>query len=228
MPIRGRILSTEGKPIAGVTIEVVAIMVPGKPDDFLKALQREWRTAETMMTKELTLPVTKVLRVSATDKEGRFEVTGAGAGRLVALELKGAAIGEGQIGIVTQEGLDIQAINQAMAKGRSRTSRLYGPTFDHIAEVARLGRTIEGTAREAGTAKPVAGVTIQAMGNAIASAVTTDARGHYRLQGLRRAPESTLQVIPPTNTPLIGRWVRLSEAPILSIPSTPTSNCRVV
>ena len=217
MPIRGRILSTEGKPIVGVTIEVAAIMVPSKLDDFLKALQRERRAAETMMTKQLTLPMTKVLRITATDKDGRFEVTGAGAGRLVGIELKGAVITQRQIGIVTQEGLDLKAINQGMAKGRSGSPGFYGPTFDHIAE-RNSNRPIEGIVREAGTGKPVAGVTIQAMGNALASAVTTDARGHYRIEVLRRAPEYTLHVTPPTNMPLIGRWVNLSEAPNSSEP----------
>jgi RNA polymerase sigma factor (sigma-70 family) len=82
LPIRGRVLTTEGKPVAGAVVEVVAIMVPGKLDDCLKALQREWRAAETMMTKQLNVPVTKVLRVTPSNKDGRFEVAGAGAGRV--------------------------------------------------------------------------------------------------------------------------------------------------
>jgi RNA polymerase sigma factor (sigma-70 family) len=212
MPIHGRILSTEGKPIAGVTIEVNVVMVPGKLDDFLKALQREWRAAETMMTKQLTLPMTKVLRSTATDKDGRFVVSGAGAGRLVGLELKGAAIVQRQIGIVTQEGIDLKAINQGMARSRSGSPGFYGPTFDHIAE-RNSHRPIEGVVREVGTGKPVAGVTIQAMGNTLASAATTDTHGHYRIQGLRPAPEYTFQVTPPTNLPLIGRWVNLTDVP---------------
>jgi RNA polymerase sigma factor (sigma-70 family) len=212
VPIRGRILSTEGKPIPGVAVDVVGIMVPGKLDELLKALQREWRAAETLMTKQLSLPLTKVLRVTASDKDGRFEVAGAGAGRLVGLELKDQSIAHTQLLVVTQGDLDIKAINQAMAQGRSRSGGLYGPSFEYIA-VRNRNVSIEGTVREAGTRKTVAGATIQPAGIAGVSAVTSDTRGRYRILAPRQAEQYTLYVTPPANTSLIGRWMRLPKGP---------------
>ena len=39
---------------------------------------------------------------------------------------------------------------------------MYGPSFEHVIERAEANRTIEGTVREAGNGKPVAGATVQA------------------------------------------------------------------
>jgi RNA polymerase sigma factor (sigma-70 family) len=209
VPIRGRILTTEGKPIVGVAVEVIAILVPGKLDDFLKALQREWRAAEMMMSKQLTLPVTKVMRVRASAKDGRFEIAGAGADRLVGIQLMSASFARTHFLVVTREGFDAKAMNEAIAKTGRGAAVSYGPSFDYIAEP---NRPIDGTVRETGTGKPVAGATIQVMGNAFVSPVTTDAHGRYRMLGLRRAQQYTLTVTPPANMPLIGRSVNLPDA----------------
>src|SRR5262249_7394941 len=47
VPIRVRIVTTEGKSVPGVSVNVGGVLVPGKLDDFLTALQRGWRAAET-------------------------------------------------------------------------------------------------------------------------------------------------------------------------------------
>jgi RNA polymerase sigma factor (sigma-70 family) len=216
VPIRGRVLSTEGKPIAGVGVEVVGIMVPGNLEEFLKALQREWRAAETMMTKQLSLPVTKVLRVTSSDNDGRLEIAGAGAQRLVALQLTHPSLAKSDVLVLTSEATDVKAFNQALSNSssrrESRTGRfvpvLSGPSFEHIAEP---GRVIEGTIREAGTGKPVTGANIQANGNVSVSAALSDAAGRYRIVGLRKAERYTLRVTPPANRPLIGSEVGVPD-----------------
>jgi RNA polymerase sigma factor (sigma-70 family) len=223
VPIHGRILSTEGKPIAGVTIKVDVVMDPGKLDDFLKALERGWRAAETMMAKQLTLPLTKALRVTASDKEGRFEIAGAGAERLVSLQMTHPALAVSDLLVVTHEGTDVKALNDALAKPASRRDPringyvpvLRGPSFEHIAEP---GRVIEGTVREAGTGKPVAGATIQANGNAAVTAVVSDARGHYRIIGLRKAQRYVLRINPPVDMPLVGSEMAVSDTSALLEP----------
>jgi RNA polymerase sigma factor (sigma-70 family) len=209
VPIRGRILTTEGKPIVGVAVNVGAVMVPAKLDDFLKALQREWRAAETMMTKQLTLPMTNVLRVTASDKEGHFEIAGSGADRLVSIELINANLARSHFLVVTHEGFDVKAMNEAIAKTGRGAAVYFGPSFDYIAEP---GQVIEGTVRETDTGKPVVGATIQANGNMAVNAVVSDARGGYRIVGLRKAQRYSLRITPPVNMPLIGSEVVLSDA----------------
>jgi hypothetical protein len=210
VPIRGRILSTEGKPIVGVTLNVGAVMVPGKLGDFLKkALQGEWSAAETMMTKDLLLPVTKLLRVTGSDKDGRFQIAGTGADRLVSVELINARLARTHFLVVTREGFDAKAMNEAIAKTGRGAALVYGPSLDYIAEPNRL---VEGTVREGHTGKPVIGATIQAMDTFVAP-VISDSAGRFRMMGVRRAKQYTLSLTPPAKMSLIGRAVSFPDVP---------------
>jgi RNA polymerase sigma factor (sigma-70 family) len=209
VPIRGRILSTEGKPVVGATVTVIGLMVPDKLDEFLQALRREWRAAETMMSKQLNLPLTEVLRVTRSDRDGRFEVKGAGADRLIGLEVTHPGMAQGRLLVITHEGFDAKAANQAMAQRERGIGQLYGPSFEYVAEPARA---LEGVIREAGTGKPVAGATVQVTANTAVQAATSDAQGRYRILGLRKAPQYTLNVTAPSDAPLMGRWVKVADA----------------
>jgi hypothetical protein len=191
------------------------VLVPGKLDEFLTALQRGWRAAETLPHKQLSLPVTKMLRITASDKDGRFEIAGAGADRLVSIEVRGAGVASGTLGVITQKGLDAEALKKSLRvtegdRDRGPGPGLFGPTFEHIVEPAR---PIEGTVREAGTNNPVKGATIQVTGNAGVKAAVSDERGHYRIPGLRKVKQYSLNATAPKDAPLIGRWVRVNDTP---------------
>jgi RNA polymerase sigma factor (sigma-70 family) len=209
VPIHGRVVSTEGKPLAGATVTVVGLMVPGKLDEFLQALQRESRAAETTLSKQLNLPLTPALHVTPSDQNGRFEVRGAGADRLIGLEVRHPAMAPAQLLVVTHQGFDAKASNQAPGLRDRGVGRLYGPSVEYVAEPTRA---LEGTIREAGTGKPVAGATVQPTGNAAVQAAISDTHGHYRILGLRKAPQYSLNVTAPQDVPLIGRWVRVADA----------------
>jgi RNA polymerase sigma factor (sigma-70 family) len=207
VPVSGRIVSTEGKPIPGVTVNVATVIVPAKLDDILAALPRGNRAVETMSAKQLTLSLNTALRVTVSDKDGRFEIAGAGGERLLYLTAKHPALAASMFLVVTRQGLDVKAINRAIAAtGRSAEVPLLGPSFEHVAEPNRL---IEGTVREAGTGKPVAGATVGVYGNM--GTALSDAHGRYRLSGLHKSQRYTLRITPPRDTLLIGRTVRVAE-----------------
>lgn len=199
-----------------------AVPTVPKVDEFLKALQREWRAAETMMSKQLSLPVTRALRVTASDTDGRFDIAGAGAERLVTLHMTHPGLAKSDVHVLTSEAASVKAINQAFSKlpNQDRTPGrnvpvFYGPSFEHIAEP---GQVIEGTVREAGAGKPIAGATIQANGNVAVNPVVSDAHGHYRIAGLRKAQRYPLRVTPPPNMPLIGSEAVFSDNRVLLEP----------
>jgi RNA polymerase sigma factor (sigma-70 family) len=214
VPIHGRLVTTEGKPVVGATVTVADIMAFESLDDFLRAFQRERKHIdEGMSVRRLELPLTDLLHVEHTDKDGRFEIRGIGAERVVGLEAKSAAIAEEErMLVVTRESFDAKTYLKGlfMAKGE-RVPPLFGPSLEHVIERVEANRIIEGTVREAGSGKPVPGATVQAHG--VSS--RTDAKGHYRLVGMRKAPEYWLQVSALENVPLIGRGqrVKLSAAP---------------
>jgi RNA polymerase sigma factor (sigma-70 family) len=203
VPIRGRLLSTEGKPVAGVTVTVHGVMAFERLDDFLRAFQRERKHIdEGMGVRRLELPLHDLLHVKPTDKEGRFEIRGVGAERLAGLEVKSPAISEEVMMVVTREGFDAKSYLKGLliSKGE-RMPPLFGPSLEHVVERAEASRIVEGTVREAGSGKPVAGATVEVDD----TSTRTDANGHYRLVGMSKPRNYWLQVSGPENVPLIGR-----------------------
>jgi RNA polymerase sigma factor (sigma-70 family) len=209
VPIRGRLISTEGKPVTGVTVAVLGVMEFEKLDDFLRASQREMRHLdEGTGARSLTLPATPILQVTPSDKDGWFTIRGVGAERVAGLEVHGAGIAQSNLVVVTRPGLDTKARTPGQSRGTEGRSMpsLFGPSFEHVVEPTRL---IEGTVREAGTGKPVIGATAQTLG----VVAVTDAQGHFTLRGMRKAAQYLLDVRAPANSPFISRWVRVPGAP---------------
>jgi len=216
VPIRGRLLTTEGKPVAGAAVTVGVVMAFERLDDFLRVFQRETdHIDEGTGAKGLKLPLKEVLSIKPTEKDGRFEIKGVGIERLVGIEVRNTAIAPTMILVVTRANFDAKAfLKGAIRRDGDRVPPLFGPSFEHIVDRARAAETmpaIEGVVREAGSGKAIAGATVSAVG----VTALTDARGHYRLVGMRNFPEYWLQVTAPKDVPLIGRQLRVkvSAAP---------------
>src|SRR5262249_45758609 len=154
------------------------------------------------------------VRVTGTDRDGHFEIAGLGADRLAGLELEGAALARDLILVVTRDGLDLRALNQALAESagsrRSGAPAVVGPSFPHVGDP---NGPLGGTVREGGSGRPVAGAAVQATGNTAVTAVVSDARGRFRIRGLKKAPEYPLHVTPPADAPLMARRVTVPDAP---------------
>jgi protocatechuate 3,4-dioxygenase beta subunit len=211
VPIRGRIVSTEGKPVVGAAVTVAGIMAFERLDDFLRVFPRETsHVDEGTGARRLDVPLADLLRVKPTDKDGRFEIHGVGVERLAGLEVKSDAIAPATVLIVTRANFDAKSyLKSAVRRDGDQTPPLFGPSFEHVVTRAVTRPTIEGVVRESG-GKPVAEASITTAG---ASAVT-DAKGHYRLAGMRAGLEGyLLQVNAPRELPLIGRWVRITPTP---------------
>ncbi|HLN28867.1 MAG TPA: sigma-70 family RNA polymerase sigma factor [Gemmataceae bacterium] len=211
MPVRIRIVGTEGKPIPGVAVNVGGVMAPDKLEESLKAWQRSPRATELAPGKGLMLPLAPILHPPVSDKEGKVEIPGIGADRFVTLEVKHPDYVQSTVIVVTSESLDLRTINRKLAKDspaglESWRTTLLGPNLAHVLEPIA---PVEGTVREAGTGNPVVGATIQGPGDRAIS----DSRGHFRLRGLRKTERYTLHVMPPENALLIDRWVRLASGP---------------
>jgi predicted alpha/beta-hydrolase family hydrolase len=189
-PIRGRVRNTEGQPLAGVRVTLVGVRAPvqGGLDGFLAAWKRDWEKALQLPSKEVYVPGNPSLSVK-TDKDGRFQIAGAGAERIAPLQVEGHGIARTPLWVLTRPGLDPAPFNRAALEGIAPELRipgqpplLYGPTFEYVATPTRV---IEGTVREAGTGRPVPGIMVSASaGYCTPVYCVTDAKGRYRLVGL--------------------------------------------
>lgn len=172
LPISGRILDLEGKPIAGAKVSVTDVerLSSGgdlKPyiDAYMNALPRsvpnlpmKMRVASSALGENLS---------TATDKDGRFTLTGFGRERMVQLVIRAAGA----------EVMMLGAMTHAHDPEVGKKARLYGSKFELT---LGPGNVIEGTVTDRATGKPIAGVEVA--GGMVGA--MTDEQGRYRLEGV--------------------------------------------
>ncbi len=226
VPIEGRILDLEGRPIAGVQVSVSEIGKPGAPleawlefaKDNPASVQDEanmasraaastarpiafFPTRERIRAIELT-----GLHPAVTDSDGRFQIDGIGDDRQATLRIESSKIAVTLLHAVTR---DMPAVNTPLGDPRYRSGKAFGSKFTYSAEPAQ---DIYGTVRDRESGAPIAGAKIevsQLAGNLLHLAgflsTETDAEGHYVLGGIPKAPENSpgtrITVFPPRELP---------------------------
>lgn len=197
-PIRGRIVNTEGKPIAGVRVGVRSIdtYANNSLDSFLVAWKKRPfnqgpLTGEKLLWFRATSPLTAI-----SNADGRFILSGVGTERFVKLDLQGAGIAEAHLFIINRAGFDPKPYNQAsldnIPKGRERLAlrmMLHGPDVTVVAEPEKV---IRGTIQDADSGKELPNVIVHLepsddAAERRASRIQTDARGRYEFHGIPRA-----------------------------------------
>jgi RNA polymerase sigma factor (sigma-70 family) len=203
VPVEGRVVDLQGRPVAGVKVQVLSVKVREDGGD-LKAFVADLQSrmyadgqilpgfAGTMLDPALL----GLTRSAVTGADGTFRLTGISGECLVGLRFAGPTIETAEVYTLTRPAPTIRLPRHLV---------FYGAVFDHAAAPTR---PIEGVVRDKDTGKPLAGVTIQAL---LPSALrhrdqdrylrtTTDLKGRYRLVGLPREEKH------------LERWERLLQA----------------
>jgi RNA polymerase sigma factor (sigma-70 family) len=191
LPIRGRILSLEGKPVAGARVRIAdALYIPKKGDltTWLAAVKAGQKEADRYNVNWLhlielySLAFDLLISPVTTGSDGRFQIKGIGRERLARLRIEGPTIATQ---IVTVQTRSDEAIHyQRTDYPKPRTHTYYGTTMEILAAPPR---SVLGVVRDKDTGKPLAGVTVEtevAFGEVIRT--TTDKDGRYRLDGLTK------------------------------------------
>ncbi len=200
VPIRGRIIDLQGKPIAGVRVGIennyLGVSKKGDLTECIAALKAAkekhehvnwWGYCEWLYSPAFDLlfpPVT-------TGADGRFEMKGIGRERMAQLRIEGPTIATKKIEAMTRAVETIQLPeNKEFPKGPKNT--YYGAEFELLAAPSRL---IVGVVRDKDTGKPLAGVTVETTRVYSQSGfikTTTDKDGRYRLEGLPKGDSNEI------------------------------------
>jgi RNA polymerase sigma factor (sigma-70 family) len=216
VPIVGRVVNTEGNPVAGVSVEPTAILVPA--DEDLGAYLRGWSGMlhDALATPKKRLYVPLGIGGATTDGDGRFAIHGCGAERIVEVTFFGGSIARTMPYVITRPGFNPKPYNDELLKEQNSTLRvlnrfpgLYPPSLTFVAEA---GKTVEGVIGDAVTGKPVPGCRLYAhAGYGDVIRVLCDADGKYVLRGLaKNAGGYHLSVTPPSGA---GYLNRTTQAP---------------
>ncbi|HEX7378076.1 MAG TPA: hypothetical protein VF278_13230 [Pirellulales bacterium] len=216
VPIAGRVVDLEGKPVAGVMVRVGSIHTGkgGNLDDWLAAVRRgefPWTAAKHLddsVPKFDSWPLPVI-----TGDDGRFRVNGLGRERRVHLSFSGPAIAYQEVKAVTRRS-DMFPLKFSLSENESNP--VYGAEFELVAPPTQA---ITGVVRDAKTRQPLAGVSIESNMFAGSNFINTrqlravsDAEGRYRLVGMPKGTGNRVLAVPNDDQPYLMRDFKVPES----------------
>jgi len=194
--IRGRVVSTEGKPIGGVRVAAESIETYGNHslDTFRAAWLKLWTGGKGTGLEKQIYSGAAALFSTTTNADGRFTLHGMGAERTIRLRLAGAGIADTSVWIANRAGLDPKPFNQAVLDNTGknhlnyRWSILSGPDAQVIAAPEKV---IRGVVTDADTGKGQPGIVVRLIRDSdemvhFPPQARTDAQGRFEIHGVRK------------------------------------------
>jgi RNA polymerase sigma factor (sigma-70 family) len=223
VPIHGRVLDTQGRPVAGVTVRLgrVSVLKAGVDLDAPLASGKvdAAQIAASYGNDDVIWPGGS--NTWTSDGDGRFEVKGVGRDRLGLLFFHSPALADSSVYVMARpdklRGLSSPQRNRATdtmghaVKSLSFDPRVVGATFELV-----FGPTkpITGVVRLKGSGKPLAGVPVHGSESATGTSVSarTDAEGRFRLVGLPKGEVYQIRAYPKTGIdPFFGKTITVAD-----------------
>jgi RNA polymerase sigma factor (sigma-70 family) len=230
VPITGRCLDLQGKPLAGITVRVEGLHTPKKSNSDMTGFLQDLRDRKLFypplrdhltgfeggwMGRDLGTLFPPI--VSGAD--GRFTIRGAGRERLVTLRLESPAIVTAEVFALTRPGTTLQVPDRWRKGEGDRPAVVHGAAFDQVLAPCK---PIVGVVRDQGTGKPIAGaiVTSYQLAGERTSARThlraiADEQGRYRLTGLPKGEGNRIRAAPPEGQPYLMMLKSVPDTPSL-------------
>ena len=196
LPIRGRLLDTQGRPVPGVTVRLGRIRAVKEGVD-LDAMLADGEVDEGQISAsygddDAAWPGGR--NTWTSDIDGRFEIRGVGRDRLGLVHFHGPPVADGYLyvmarsaqtppGSIPRSKRPPSSMKSDVAQTSSLGPRLVGATFEYVAGPTK---PINGVVRSKRTGMPVEGVIVHGYETATRNSVSTrtDAEGRFHLVGL--------------------------------------------
>jgi hypothetical protein len=206
LPIQGRILDLNGRPVQGATLRVEHTHAYADTEAFLRSVRdREWPGGDV---KGWAGPFPGQPRTLTTGADGRFRLTGVGRDRVVQFQLEGPGIQYGPVRALARA-LPAVVEPRPQKPGYGPVIlKVYGATFEYAAAPARL---VRGVVRDKKTGRPVAGVEIRADGGT--HRTRSDQEGRYELLGCPKSDQGYRVNFTPAGQQYFSRSVVFPDTP---------------
>jgi hypothetical protein len=205
LPIQGRILDLNGKPVAGAVLRIQDTIAYANPEAFLQTVRdRAWPLVDN---NSWNGPFPGQPKTLTTDAAGRFRLTGAGRERVVEFQLEGPGIQYGPVrALVREMKAPVEPRKLKEPASGPNITKVYGATFDHA---VLPSRPIRGVIRDKQTGRPVAGVEIIAFGTT--HRPRSDRNGRFEVLGCPKSADGYGLYVQPTGLPYFSTSVRLPD-----------------
>jgi len=223
LPIRGRVLDLQGRPVAGATVRLrqIGTAKDGVDLDAMVAsgeLDNDQTSAWYGGYHDAIWPGGP--NTWTADADGRFEVKGVGRDRIAALEIHGLMLARSTFYAMARPAKTeakphphpTRRNRDMMFFGSPPKPPLFGATFEHV-----VGPTkpITGVVRSKTTGQPIEGVKVYGQEGATWTSVgaRTDAQGRFRLVGL---PKGEVYQVSANNgyeavAPFLGAEIKVTD-----------------
>jgi RNA polymerase sigma factor (sigma-70 family) len=219
VPIRGRILDLEGKPVAGVTVRPVAVVANAANDlgRWAKAIEgKGWGELpnDDRTNVVFSAAAAGLTQKAVTDADGKFTLSGFGRERIVVLRADGPAVATCLLNVMTSNRATVRGTRPVRNPDFSVENVTYdyahGAAFDFVPGPSVV---VEGAVRDQGRGQALAGVSVRHQidydfGWAQDElTTTTGADGRYRLAGLSRPTTrgyQGIEFVPPAGQPYLA------------------------
>jgi RNA polymerase sigma factor (sigma-70 family) len=234
-PVRGRVLDSQGRPVAGVGVRIRAIWEVKDGVD-LDAMLASGAVDENQVARRygaMLGPAAPTWQADPaplwpggrnawnTGADGRFEVRGIGRDRIARLEFHGGGVADGTLDVMARpahappRARPLASMRREMGlKDREAAflgfypqgTQLVGATFEYIAGPTK---PIVGVIRLKGSGKPVEGAIVRGADPGTHSPVTarTDGAGRFRLDGVPKGEYYQISLNPrPGIDPFLRHW----------------------
>ncbi len=195
VPIRGRVVNPQGRPVAGVTVQayrIAAVNAGIDPGSLMAASEFQDDRATSYYTDPTWLGRQGTW---TTDAVGQFEVRGVGRDRIIELGLDGPGLAHLDVHVMARPSQTPPRLRQQpsgtspemmLMSGPAPPPPLYGATFELIIGPSK---PIVGVVRIKGTGRPAAGITVRGIEPTTRTWIyaRTDKDGRFRLLGLPKA-----------------------------------------
>jgi protocatechuate 3,4-dioxygenase beta subunit len=194
VPIRGRVVDPQGRPIAGATVRLQQIGTVKDGTD-LEAMLASGEVGYEQVAAWYGGYYDAIWpggpNTWTTDADGRFEIKDLGRDRIGSLEVSGPMLAKSTLAVMARPAKvrpkprphPARRDRELMFMGRPPAPPLFGATFEHV-----VGPTkpIAGVVHSQATGRPVEGVKVYGQEGATWTSVSarTDAQGRFRLVGL--------------------------------------------
>ncbi len=230
VPITGRILDLQGKPVAGVTVSIHGLFWTAKADltDWLldlkktkegyPSLHRHLIALEGLQGRDLGLG--KVFPPTLTGADGRICLRGVGRERVAALHLRGPGIAVTQRFAMTRPAGTIRATRWRRAQpflDFGDEMIFCGADFEYVAAPCQ---PIVGVIRDKDTGKPLPGAVVRSYALAGPEVRTNeqmclhavaDRDGRYRLTGMPKGEGNVIRAEGPVGQPYLMSLARVPK-----------------